>query len=152
MTHLILQRRITERLTMRRHLSPKGCHAVGLMAVAAMFMLSGWSAFAQQESDEQRLYYHDGRLVIITGNRIEVRYRGAACIGQFEGFLHQEGPNLVAESDYLLGARDCSITIAQDKDGALRLQQGPGCSDHHGARCSLSGTVYPVDDLPEYIP
>lgn len=137
---------------MRKHISPKVCRAIIRMAMSAIFILSGWSAVAQQESDEQRLYYHEGGVVIITGNRIEVRYRGAACIGQFEGLLRREGPNLVAESDYLMGARDCLITIAEDKNGALHLQQGPGCSDYHGARCSLSGTVYPVDDLPEYIP
>jgi hypothetical protein len=91
-------------------------------------------------------------VVIITGNRIEVRYRGAACIGQFDGFLRQEGPNLVAESDYEMGDRLCLITISEDQDGALHLEQGTGCSAYHGARCSLSGTVYPVDDLPKYIP
>ena len=91
-------------------------------------------------------------MVIITGNRIEVRYRGAACIGHFEGFLRQEGSNLVAESDYDMGETLCLITMSEDQDGALHLKQGPGCSAYHGARCSLSGIVYPVDDLPEYIP
>jgi hypothetical protein len=137
---------------MRRNISPKACRAIIRMAMSAIIMLNGWTAVAQQEPDDQRLYYHEGGVVIISGNRIEVRYRGAACIGQFEGLLRQEGPNLVAESDYFMGARDCLITIAEDKDGALHLQQGPGCSDYHGARCSLSGTVYPVDNLPEHIP
>ena len=137
---------------MRRHISPKACRAIIPMALSALFMLSGWSAVAQQDRDEQRLYYHEGGVVIITGNRIEVRYRGAACIGQFEGFLRQEGSNLIAESDYDMGETLCLITISEDQDGALHLEQGPGCSAYHGARCSLSGTVYPDDDLPEYIP
>ena len=148
----ILPRCITESLVMRSHSSPMGCRAISSMAMAAIIMLSGWTAVAQQEGDNQRLYYHEGGVVIITGNRIEVRYRGAACIGQFEGFLRQEGPNLVAESDYEMGDTLCLITISEDQDGALHLKQGPGCSAYHGARCSLSGTVYPVDDLPEYIP
>lgn len=137
---------------MHKRASPMPCRAIIRIATSAILTLSGWGAVAQQESDERRLYYNDGGLVIVTGNRIEVRYRGAACIGQFEGFLRQDGSNLVAESDYDMGDTLCLITISENQDGALHLEQGTGCSDYHGARCSLSGTVYPVDDLSEYIP
>jgi len=42
----ILPRRITERLAMRSHSSPMGYRAISQMAVAAIIMLSGWTAVA----------------------------------------------------------------------------------------------------------
>lgn len=122
------------------------------LMMAVMFALHCSTAIAQSSGEEPQLYYHTGRIVVITGTRVEIRYSGSACIARFDGFLREEGSSLVAESGYAIGDTICLLTFTEDADGALNIQQGPGCSDYHGFRCSLSGTVYLVDDLPEYIP
>jgi hypothetical protein len=38
-----------------------------------MFMLISWSAVAQHACDEQQLYYSQGGVAIITGDRVDVR-------------------------------------------------------------------------------
>lgn len=136
---------------MFKHVPLKANRSLSFIAIAAMFMLFAWGAVAQHESEEPRLFYYAGEAVVIARNRIEIKYRGAGCIGQFEGFLRQNGSKLVAESDHEMSDLFCLISILEDENGALHLEQGPGCSAYHGAKCSLSGTVYPVDELPDYI-
>lgn len=50
---------------MRRHILSKGCRAISSIAVATISILSSWSAVAQQYRHDQRLYYHDGWVIII---------------------------------------------------------------------------------------
>ena len=141
-----------ERLAMRKRISPMACRAIIRIAMSAIFMLSGWSAVAQQQRDEQQLYYHDGGVVIITGDRIEVRYRSRACVAQFDGFLLRDGEKMIAESDYSMGSTLCRLNITEREDGALVLAEEQACIAYHGLRCSFTGVVFPVEDLPEYIP
>ena len=137
---------------MHRHFSHTACRTLALMAMPAMFILTSWSATAQQQRDEQRLYYNDGGVVIISGDRIEVRYRSRACVAQFDGFLLRDGEKMIAESDYSMGSTICRITITESEDGSLTLEEQQGCIAYHGLRCSFTGVVFPVEELPEYIP
>jgi hypothetical protein len=141
-----------KKLVMNRHFSHKSCRALILMALPMMFILSSWSAIAQQQRDEQQLYYNQGGVVIITGDRIEVRYRSRACVAQFDGFLLRDGEKMIAESDYSMGGTICKVNITEREDGALVLAEEQACIAYHGLRCSFTGVVFPVDDLPEYIP
>jgi hypothetical protein len=141
-----------KKLVMNRHFSHKSCRALILMALPMMFILSSWSAIAQQQRDEQQLYYNQGGVVIITGDRIEVRYRSRACVAQFDGFLLRDGEKMIAESDYSMGSTICRVNITEREDGALVLAEEQACIAYHGLRCSFTGVVFPVDDLPEYIP
>lgn len=137
---------------MHRHFSHTGCHALLFIALLMMFMLSSWHAIAQQQRDEQQLYYNQGGVVIITGDRIEVRYRSRACVAQFDGFLLRDGEKMIAESDYSMGSTLCRLNITEREDGALVLAEEQACIAYHGLRCSFTGVVFPVEDLPEYIP
>ena len=137
---------------MHRHFSHTACRTLALMAMPAMFMLTSWSAIAQHTSDEQHLYYNQGGVVIITGDRIEVRYRSRACVAQFDGFLLRDGGKMTAESDYSMGSTLCRLNITEREDGALVLAEEQACIAYHGLRCSFTGVVFPVEDLPEYIP
>ena len=137
---------------MHRHFSHTACRTLALMAMPAMFILTSWSATAQQQRDEQRLYYNDGGVVIISGDRIEVRYRSRACVAQFDGFLLRDGEKMIAESDYSMGSTLCRLNITEREDGALVLAEEQACIAYHGLRCSFTGVVFPVEDLPEYIP
>ena len=141
-----------ERLMMNRHFSHTSCRALILLALPMMFILSSWSAIAQQQRDEQQLYYNQGGVVIITGDRIEVRYRSRACVAQFDGFLLRDGEKMIAESDYSMGSTVCRITITEGEDGSITLEEEQACIAYHGLRCSFTGVVFPVADLPEYIP
>ena len=96
---------------MCKHNSSNACRAITPMALSAIFMLSGLSAIAQHTSDEQQLYYNQGGVVIITGDRIEVRYRSRACVAQFDGFLLRDGEKMIAESDYSMGSTLCRLNI-----------------------------------------
>ena len=137
---------------MRRHLPSRPIRARLIFVAITKFMLICSSAGAQQPEAERQLYYHDGGVVIITGDRIEVRYRYRACVAQFDGFLLRDEEKMTAESDYSMGSTLCRLNITEREDGALVLAEEQACIAYHGLRCSFTGVVFPVEDLPEYIP
>jgi hypothetical protein len=126
--------------------------ALQWFVVAATLVLVSGPLAAQKLDDEQHLYYHQGGIVIITGSRIEISYRSSFCVAEFSGFLLHDGNTTVAESDYSMGSTVCRVEITEREDGALVLAEEQACIAYHGLRCSFTGVVFPVDDLPEYIP
>ena len=85
----------------------------------------------------QGSYSNDGLFITFQKDRASVFYGGRLCIGDFEGQVEKR-----SDGFFVVG-RDCEIALTLQADGGLNLQQGPGCSAWHGARCSLSGLVYP---------
>jgi hypothetical protein len=85
----------------------------------------------------QGRYSNDGLSITFLKDRASVFYGGRLCIGDFEGQVEKR-----SDGFFVVG-RDCEIALTLQADGGLNLQQGPGCSAWHGARCSLSGLVYP---------
>lgn len=85
----------------------------------------------------QGRYSNDGLSITFLKDRASVLYAGRLCIGDFEGQLEKR-----SDGFFVVG-HDCEIALTLQEDGGLNLQQGPGCSAWHGARCSLSGVVYP---------
>ena len=85
----------------------------------------------------QGSYSNDGLFITFEKDRASVFYGGRLCIGDFEGQVEKR-----SDGFFVVG-RDCEIALTLQADGGLNLQQGPGCSAWHGARCSLSGSVYP---------
>ena len=85
----------------------------------------------------QGSYSNDGLFITFQKDRASVFYGGRLCIGDFEGQVEKR-----SDGFFVVG-NDCEIALTLQEDGGLNLQQGPGCSAWHGARCSLSGLVYP---------
>ena len=133
-------------MTSRRSCStPSDCHGqhpigygyvarVALCALAVLPMMVG-PGLAQGRL--QGSYSNDGLFITFEKDRASVFYGGRLCIGDFEGQVEKR-----SDGFFVVGS-DCEIALTLQEDGGLNLQQGPGCSAWHGARCSLSGLVYP---------
>ena len=91
-----------------------------------------------EEHHQGVMYEGDGLSLAIEGDRVTITYSGELCIGAFEGTVTQTSYGTVAV------AEGCEIELQRREDGGFDLQQGEGCTTYHGARCSLSGKVYPL--------
>lgn len=91
-----------------------------------------------EEHHQAVMYEGEGLRLAIEDERVTITYSGELCIGAFEGALTQTSYGTVAV------AEGCEIELQRREDGGVDLRQGEGCTTYHGARCSLSGTVYPT--------
>lgn len=108
---------------------------------ACMALLSGVLApeVGMAEGHHQAVMYEgEGLRLAIEDDRVTITYSGELCIGAFEGALTQTSYGTVAV------AEGCEIELQRREDGGVDLRQGEGCTTYHGARCSLSGKVYPI--------
>lgn len=103
-------------------------------ALLVLPLLAG-QGFAQ--SGLQGRYSGNGLEVTFRKDQAEITYAGHLCIGHLEGHVEKRSTGL------FIVAENCEISLSLRDDGGLDLDQGPGCSWYHGARCSLSGVVYP---------
>lgn len=80
-------------------------------------------------------YTSGGLTVVIDAGFVGVTYTGQGCIGAFDGKIREDagGISFVGQG--------CSIAVTKLGPFDFSLDQGPGCSDYHGAACSLSGYV-----------
>lgn len=86
----------------------------------------------------QQSYSGNGLTLTIRKDQAEIFYAGHLCIGHLEdGRIEKRSAGL------FIVAENCEIALTLREDGGLDLDQGPGCTWYHGARCSLSGRVYP---------
>jgi hypothetical protein len=80
-------------------------------------------------------YSSGGLTVVIEQGLVGVTYTGQGCIGAFDGEMREE-----AGSISFIG-QGCSISVTKLGPFDFNMDQGPGCSDYHGAACGLSGYV-----------
>lgn len=80
-------------------------------------------------------YSSGGLTVVIDEGLVGVTYTGQGCIGAFDGEMREE-----AGSISFVG-QGCSISVTKLGPFDFSMDQGPGCSDYHGAACGLSGYV-----------
>jgi hypothetical protein len=73
-------------------------------------------------------------------------------IGRPERRDHGREKYSYEKHDYSMGSTVCRITITEGEDGSITLEEEQACIAYHGLRCSFTGVVFPVADLPEYIP
>lgn len=109
------------------------------MAIAlAMIAFPTDPSKAQGAGPLQHRYSGNGLELTIRKDQAEIFYAGYLCIGHLEdGRIEKRSTGL------FIVAEDCEITVTLQEDGGVNLRQGYGCSTYHGARCSLSGSVYP---------
>ena len=116
---------------------PVGCKQACRGFIYALLMLALLVGPSLAQGSLQGRYSNDGLSITFLKDRASVFYGGRLCIGDFEGQVEKR-----SDGFFVVG-RDCEIALTLQADGGLNLQQGPGCSAWHGARCSLSGLVYP---------
>lgn len=80
-------------------------------------------------------YTSGGLTVVIDKGLVGVTYAEQGCIGAFDGEMREE-----AGSISFVG-QGCSISVTKLGHFDFSMDQGPGCSDYHGAACGLSGYV-----------
>lgn len=85
----------------------------------------------------QGRYSGNGLEVTFRENQAEITYAGHLCIGHLEGQVEKRSTGL------FIVAENCEINLTLQEDGGVNLRQGFGCTNYHGARCNLSGSVYP---------
>lgn len=119
-----------------------GPHLIGWLQACRCFMyallmlpLLASQGFAQ--GGLQGRYSGNGLEVTFRKEQAEITYAGHLCIGHMEGHVEKRSTSL------FIVAENCEISLSLGDDGGLDLEQGPGCTAYHGARCNLSGLVYP---------
>lgn len=115
----------------------KRWRSVGRVLTYALLVLPIFVGQSLAQGSLLGSYSNDGLFITFDKDRASVFYGGRLCIGDFEGQVVKRSGNF-----FVIG-RDCEIALTLQADGGLNLQQGAGCSAWHGARCSLSGLVYP---------
>lgn len=110
---------------------------MGRVFTCALLFFPLVAGHALAQGSPQGRYSSDGLSITFLKDQASVIYTGRLCIGDFEGQVEKR-----SDGFFVVG-RDCEIALMLQADGGLNLQQGPGCSAWHGARCSLSGVVYP---------
>lgn len=103
------------------------------------------TGYAQQLPDgTYRNGSQDGMSLQVTlqNNRVEVSTSTIGCLGVVEGWLghNTSGQLFVVADDY--EQSQCVIQLFPESGRGFRMQQGQGCSYHHGAACSFEGTVW----------
>jgi hypothetical protein len=107
----------------------------GFIYAMLMLPLLVGQGFAQGVLQER--YSGNGLEVTFRKDQAEITYAGDLCIGHLEGHVEKRS------TGWFIAAENCEISLSLRDDGGLDLDQGPGCTWYHGARCSLSGLVYP---------
>lgn len=80
-------------------------------------------------------YRNGGLSVVIAGESVGITVTEAGCIGQFDGVVRED------ESVTAFVGDGCTIDVTKLGPFDFSMDQGPGCSNYHGAACSFTGYV-----------
>ncbi len=80
-------------------------------------------------------YTNGGLSVVIDDGLVGVTVTEPGCIGSFDGEMREDSNGISFVGD------GCTISVTKLGAFDFSMEQGRGCSDYHGARCSLSGYV-----------
>ena len=116
---------------------PVGCKQICRGFIYAMLMLPMLVGQGFAQSGLQGRYSENGLEVTFRKDQAEITYAGHLCIGHLEGQVEKRSTGL------FIVAENCEVSLSLRDDDSLDLDQGQGCTTYHGARCSLSGLVYP---------
>lgn len=117
--------------------NPLGRRPAGRSLVYGLLLLPLLAGQGFAQSGLQGRYSGSGLEVTFSKDQAEITYAGHLCIGHLEGHVEKRS------TGWFIVAENCEISLSLRDDGGLDLDQGPGCTTYHGARCNLSGLVYP---------
>lgn len=80
-------------------------------------------------------YRSGGLSVVIEGELVGITVSEPGCLGQFDALVRKQADRISFVGE------GCTIDVTKLGPFDFSMEQGPGCSDYHGAACGFSGYV-----------